>query len=232
MVGKSSLLKIEQLVRPEYDRLRHWAHAWPHVERVAENARKLAGIVRADPVPCQIAAYCHDLGRIVEESLNHGRNIELGDLDHALYSIEKTVDVLRAVGISGYEFDSIVGAVAVHSDKLYYGKNLIAKVLRDADKKESLGPWGILRMSNDFYHDIVDAEKILKNKNNQKKMKNFAEETLKSIKGSRKKTSEFIRIIDFSLEWIEERMMDTSQGYSFVQQEYEYTRKAKEFLKE
>lgn len=232
MIDETSLLKVEQLVRPEYDKLRHWAHAWPHVRRVAKNARELARIIDTDPIPCQIAAYCHDLGRVAEEANGYKYDESKPEVtDHSLDSIEMSVDVMRAVGISGNCFNSVLGAVAVHSDKFYHGKNLVAMVLRDSDKKEGLGPWGILRNINHRYgKDIVPFSQIMASQNNSKAITLLSEKTLKLIKKDEKKKADLLNELNFVLEWVDDKMMDTNEGYYFVKREYEYTKKAREFL--
>ena len=88
---------------------------------------------------------------------------DLGNIDHTVYSIEPTIRVLETVGIREYEFGLIVSAVSSHTDKLYTGRNLVAKVLRDADKKDSFGPWGTLRHINHHFDiNFVDVGEIMK----------------------------------------------------------------------
>jgi|SRR3989338_5147483 len=230
MADETHLLRVEQIVRPMYDRLQLWAHAWPHVRRVAKNTKELAGIVGTDPIACQMAAYCHDIGRVVEEA-SGGKKTELGNVDHSLDSISPTVDVLREAGVEGYHFNSVIGAVVVHADKFYHGKNLVAKVLRDSDKRDSLGPWGTLRHVNHHYsHDLVDTAKIIESQDNPEEIRALADETLGLIKRDEKTKTHYLRVLDFVLEWVENRMLDTEQGYAFVQEDYDFTRKSKEFL--
>ncbi len=213
-----------------YDKLPDWIHGWPHIKRVGRNARELAELVGADPIICGISAYCHDLGRIIEE-LSGIKKVELGNTDHSLDSIQPTVTILNQVGINGQNFNSIVGAIVLHSDKLYYGKNLVAKVLRDSDKKDAFGPWGNLRHANYcFGRDLVETQKILESQDSPEVIMALADETLELIKRNGKMKEHYLKILNFVLEWVENKMIDTEQGYSFVQEEYEYTKKSREFL--
>ena len=233
MVNQINLVKIEQIVKPQYDKLRKWAHAWPHIRRVARNARELAILVEADPIACQITAYCHDLGRVAEEADKDAdrKKSELGNTDHSLDSIEMTIDVLRTMGVSGYQFNSIVGAVAVHADRLYHGRNLVAKVLRDSDKKDSLGPWGLLRNVNHHFGDFVLTARILENQDNPAEIRSLADETLRMIKeGNVNIREHYLGVLNFVLDWVENKMLDTEQAYDFMKSEYEYHKKAREFL--
>jgi len=231
MAFEDKLVQIEQIVKPQYDRLKLWAHAWPHVRRVATNSRDLALLTGADPIACQIAAYCHDLGRVVEEATT-GAKTDLGNADHSLDSIELTSDLLKEVGVKGYTFSSVVGAVAVHADKLYHGKNLVAKVLMDSDKRDSLGPWGTLRHINHHWsHDLVDTEEIMQNQNNPRQIRILADETLRRIKeGDVTKKDKYLKVLGFVLEWIDNKMLGTEQAYDFVRQDYEFTKQSKAFL--
>lgn len=230
MVDETHLARVEQIVRPMYDKLQYWAHAWPHIKRVASNTRELAAIVGADPIACQISAYCHDLGRVSEEATS-GKKIELGNVDHSLDSIGCAVDVLKEAGVEGYVFNAIVSAVSAHADKIYHGKNLIAKVLRDSDKRDSLGPWGTLRHINHFYsYDFVDTQRILDSQDNPVAIRALSEETLEVIKSDEKIRIHYLTVLEFVLEWVGERMLDTEQGYAFLQEDNEYTKKSKEFL--
>jgi HD superfamily phosphodiesterase len=77
MLNQQIVDRIEGLVHPEYEKLDCWAHAWPHIKRVGTSARELADLVGVNPFACQIAAYCHDLGRIVEQE-STGKKTELG----------------------------------------------------------------------------------------------------------------------------------------------------------
>ena len=222
--------KVEELVKLEYDKLTCWAHGWLHIRKVERNAEELAKIIGIDPFVCGIAAYCHDLGRVVEEETS-GKETALGNIDHSLFSVEPTTLLLQKVGINGYNFSSIVGAVTVHSDKLYYGKNLVAKVLRDCDKKDSLGPFGTLRhVRHHFNVDFVDTYDIMKYQDDYEQIERLANETLKVIKLSEETKTKYLKVLDFVLEWVDNKMLDLNESYDFLNKHYQYTKHSKEFL--
>jgi len=224
------LEKAEKLVKPEYEKLKCWAHAWPHISRVNDNAKKLARIVEEDPIICGIAAYCHDLGRVIEQE-TRGKQTELGKIDHYLDSIEPTVEVLKKLRIKGHDFNSIVEAVSVHSNKLYYGHNKIAKVLRDSDKKDSFGPWGTLRcIKHHFNSDFVKTEEIMENINNPEKIKELADKTVEAIKNIDVIREKYLGVLKFVLEWVDDKMLDLKESYSFLESDYLYTKQSRDFL--
>ena len=230
MFDTDLLEKTEVLVKQQYDRLKCWAHAWPHIKKVKDNSLKLAKIVNTDSVSCAIAAYCHDLGRIVEQE-TRGKQIELGSTDHSSNSIKATKELLSELGVTGCDSDTIIEAVAVHSDKRYTGKNLIAKVLRDCDKKDSLGPWGTLRhIKHHFNKDLVRTQDIMKYQDNNIGIKILANTTLEMVKNGGVDKEKYLKVLDFVLEWVDNKMLDLEQSYDFLNEDYEFTKKSKEFL--
>jgi len=203
--------KVKELVKPQYDTLECWVHAWPHIQDVVENAKKLAELENADVDECVIAALCHDLGRIEEEARK-----KRGDspLPHALLSIEPTMKVLQQVGISGVKFNEIIEAVAVHSYRIYEGDNNIAKVLQDADKIGSgFGPYRILTIIK-YYggKDYVNVEEIVNNKNNPEKLQELCDISLKQLEGPA--LEQIKRGINFVLEWFD--MFNTNSAKSIM----------------
>ncbi|MFH1591738.1 MAG: HD domain-containing protein [Candidatus Woesearchaeota archaeon] len=225
------LTHLEKLVKPQYERLQSWAHAWPHIQKVGKNSEELAQLVGVDPTLCKMAAYCHDLGRIEEEMATR-KIIKCNIPNHSLFSIEPTISVLQELEIPVKDYKDIVEAVTVHSNKFYWGENLVAKVLRDADKKDSLGPWGVLRTVKDnFGMDLVSTDLILVNIKNPRIIWELAEQTHLSIKNDEKIKKAYLNLLDFVLEWVDKKMLDTPQAYDFLKEDYDYTRRTKEYLK-
>ncbi len=217
--------KVKELVKPEYNKLGCWVHSWPHIEDVVENARKIAIGENADVGSCVVAAYCHDLGRIEEE-----KRKQRGDspLPHALLSIEPTIKVLQEAGISGAEFNKIVEAVAVHSYRVYEGKNDIARILQDADKMSSgFGPYRILTIIK-YYSgkDYVSVEEITNNKNNQERLQELCEASLKQLDGA---ALEKLKAgIGYVLEWFE--MLHTKTAQNLMSGKEGYLKKIRDSL--
>lgn len=216
--------KVREIVKPQYDTLDCWVHSWPHVERVSANADTIAKMENLDPTFCVISAYCHDLGRIEEEARKQKKE---SPLPHALLSIEPTVKVLQQVGISGVNFNEIVEAVAVHSYRVYEGKNNVARVLQDADKLNGFGPYGIIGAVKYFGgKDYVSPEEIKANRDNREKMVELCNQSLKQAEGS--VLDGTIRGLGFVLEWYD--MLHTKSAREIIREEYEYTKQVLENL--
>jgi len=225
------VLEVENLVKPEYDKLKCWAHGWLHILGVRDSSKQLAFIEGHNPVPFEIAAYCHDLGRILEEKEGIVNNSP-GFQNHALLSLEPTARILQQVGIDNSRvFGSIMEAVAIHSYKDYTGNNLIAKILRDSDKSDSIGAWGVLKTAKyHFNKDFVDTQTIMDCYGHSSLIENLANETLKKIKVNPDLRQKYIRILNFVCEWSENKMFHMPASYKLFEKEIEYTRKAKEFM--
>ena len=219
------LQKIRELVKPQYDELKCWVHSWMHIEDVVKNAEKLANLEGINPIPCIIAAYCHDLGRVEEERRKKRGEIPL---PHALLSIEPTIKVLQAVGISGIEFDEIVEAVTVHSYRVYEGNNNVAKILQDADKTTGLESRAFLDIINYFGEkDYVNPNEIIKNKDNKEKIRELNDYSLKQIeKGPM--LEGVMKGLRIKIEWWD--MFHTKHARLLAQEGYEYLIKCKDYL--
>jgi hypothetical protein len=225
MDSTSAVEKILVFVKPQYEALECWIHRWPHIHDVMENAKKLAELENADIDACVIAALCHDLGRIEEET----RKLKgQSPLPHALLSIEPTIKILQQVGISGVKFNEIIEAVAVHSYKDYAGNNTVAKILRDADKMGSgFGPYRLLNIIRYFGgRDYVNPEEIINNKDNPEKLQELCEASLSQMESLvLKKVKEGI---DFILEWF--GMFHTKSAQNILAGEDKYLRVVKNSL--
>ena len=216
---------VRKLVKPQYDKLECWVHSWMHIEDVAKNSRKLAKLEDINPVLCITSAYCHDLGRIEEEERKQRGETPL---PHALLSIEPTIRVLQEVGISGVDFDEIIEAVAVHSYKVYEGKNNLTRILRDADKMAGLGPRTFLDMINYFgVKDYVDPNEIIKNHKDKKKIRELSDYSLNQIERG-PVLEGVMRGLDIKLEW--QNMFHTKHAYLLTQEGCKYLKNMKSFL--
>ncbi|MDO8528990.1 MAG: HD domain-containing protein [Nanoarchaeota archaeon] len=221
---EKDVLFVENLVKPEYEKIRDWSHGWLHILGVKESSIKLATAENYDTNVSAVLAYCHDLGRVLEE-----QDSSLGS--HSVLSIEPSVRILQQIGVKGKLFGSIIEAIAVHSYKDYQGKDLAAKVLRDADKSEALGPKGVLRAARYILRrDFVDTDLIFRNYHNQELMDLFAKETLERIKKDPEALSRYLKDFSFTLEWINEKMFDTNSAYRLFEEEMKYIKKSHEFL--
>ncbi len=227
------LEKVREKVKPEYAKLDCWAHGWPHVYVVEQYTETLAGREGQNKIVCGIAGYCHDLGRITEQERakqqTDGISRELGKTqNHAYFSVLPTILILEELGIRGKEFDDIVGAVALHSRKDYFGNNLVAKILRDADKLSGLGPWAVLRIGKFMFDMDIPAPDF----RNQEAVEAAAEETMKNyLKGEggiyqgKKVLEEYLRCVNFNQEW--EDMLHTDTAREIGKPLFEYDRERK-----
>ncbi len=203
------LIKVRKLVKPEYKKIKNWAHGWEHIVHVVKFSKKLAEMENYDSVICEIAAYCHDLGRIEEEKIH---------TEHAALSVKPTKEILEKVGIRGEKADLIIEAVAVHSQKDYFGENKAAKILRDADKKDCLSVFGILRMIR-FDGDV--EFNIPKEKDWDKTIKELMPVALKNSR------QEILNSFKRRLEWLEENRIETESGKKLLKPCFDYVLKIK-----
>lgn len=112
------------------------AHGWEHVRRVYRLARRIGEEERADLLIVSIAALLHDVGRLI-----HRKGVP-----HALLSVEEARAILRAYPLDQEQVEAILHAIEAHSfSQGIEPRTLEARVVRDADRIDSLGAIGILR---------------------------------------------------------------------------------------
>jgi uncharacterized protein len=113
------------------------AHGWEHVERVYKLALHIAEQEGADPFIVGMAALMHDLGRISNSnSTKH----------HAALSETAAAEILTIHQVAPETQEAILHAIAAHSfSRNIEARTLEARVVRDADRLDSLGAIGVLR---------------------------------------------------------------------------------------
>ena len=112
------------------------AHGWEHIERVYKLALFVAEQENADAFIVGMAALLHDIGHLSTDKLLH----------HADLSMSMANELLLAYDVSADTREAILHAIAAHSFSLgIEARTLEAKVVRDADRLDSLGAIGILR---------------------------------------------------------------------------------------
>ena len=116
-------------------------HGFPHVERVYNLCLQIGKELGANLFLLKIAAYLHDVGRILIKETKHDKN-------HAEYSAEMAINLLKSCGyiIPQANLDDIIHMIRAHS----FSNNVIpdtleAKILSDADKLDALGAIGLYR---------------------------------------------------------------------------------------
>ena len=126
-------------VQQRFAQLDDPAHGWEHVERVYKLALHIAEQEGADRFIVGMAALMHDLGRASEgESTTH----------HADLSVIEATEILAAAQVSHEKQEAILHAIYAHSfsrGRDIQPRTLEARVVRDADRLDSLGAIGILR---------------------------------------------------------------------------------------
>jgi uncharacterized protein len=124
-------------VQRRFAHLNDPAHGWEHVERVYKLALHIAEQEGADPFIVGMAALMHDVGRISNsDAIKH----------HAEFSEIVAAEILAAHQVAPETQKAILHAIAAHSfSRNIEARTLEARVVRDADRLESLGAIGILR---------------------------------------------------------------------------------------
>ena len=146
MMTATELRLLREAVRKQIDDLlgrEEGCHDFDHTLRVLKNARMLAeeeGCSESERLLIDLAALLHDCAR-PEEFASGGK------VCHAELGAEKAGNILRSLGCSDPEvIGPICDAVRCHR---FRGKarpaTVIAKILHDADKLDSIGAVGIGR---------------------------------------------------------------------------------------
>jgi HD superfamily phosphodiesterase len=146
MKENSFTIKTMKFVTNLYDK-NDFTHGWPHILAVRKNALKLQRILGGDKEIIEIAAYLHDC--------DYSKGIK----SHAETSAKKAIEFLNSINYNKTE--QVVEAIlnhAAHSHKL--DASLEAKILFDADKMETIKPYGILRVI--IYQKDLPFKKIMK----------------------------------------------------------------------
>jgi uncharacterized protein len=112
------------------------AHGWEHIKRVYRLALSIAEHENADPFIVGIAALMHDIGHLSTDKTLH----------HANLAKSMASELLLAYNVPVDRQEAILHAIAAHSFSLDVEPHTLeAKVVRDADRLDSLGAIGILR---------------------------------------------------------------------------------------
>ena len=130
------LSDIYAQVRQRFSGFDDPAHGWEHIQRVYKIALYLAEQENADSFIVGMAALMHDLGRLTDDKTMH----------HAELSVLSATELLSAHHLTFDTQRAILHAIAAHSFSLgIEPRTLEAKIVRDADRLDSLGAVGILR---------------------------------------------------------------------------------------
>lgn len=112
------------------------AHGWEHTRRVYRLAQRICEEERADLLIVSSATLLHDIGRLIPRK----------GVPHALLSVEEAGSMLRKYQLAPWQVEAIMHAIEAHSfSQGIEPQTLEARILRDADRLDSLGAIGILR---------------------------------------------------------------------------------------
>jgi len=135
-VDSQVLSKVYKEMQQRYIGFDDLAHDWEHIKRVYQLALRIAEQENADAFIVGMAASMHDIGHLSSDTSLH----------HADLSMSMAGELLVAYDISAETREAILHAIAAHSFSLgIKPRTLEAKVVRDADRLDSLGAIGILR---------------------------------------------------------------------------------------
>ena len=130
------LSKIYEEIQRRYVGFDDPAHGWEHIKRVFRLAFYIAERESASSFIVGMAALMHDIGHLSADKTQH----------HADLSTSIASELLRAYSVPADTQEAILHAIAAHSFSLgIKPRTLEAKVVRDADRLDSLGAIGILR---------------------------------------------------------------------------------------
>lgn len=123
-------------VEQRFEGINDPAHGWEHIQRVYKLALYIAEQEHADTFIVGMAALLHDLGHLSHDPTKH----------HAELSVSSAAGLLSAYSIAPGTQQAILHAIAAHSFSLGIEPGTPeAKIVRDADRLDSLGAIGILR---------------------------------------------------------------------------------------
>ena len=130
------LSKVYEEMQQRYVGFDDPAHGWEHIERVYRLALFVAEQENADAFIVGMSALMHDIGHLSTDTSLH----------HADLSMSMAGELLLAYDVSYGTREAILHAIEAHSFSLgIEARTLEAKVVRDADRLDSLGAIGILR---------------------------------------------------------------------------------------
>jgi len=135
-VESQLLSKVYEEMQQRYVGFDDPAHGWEHIKRVYRLALSFAEQENADTFIVGMAALMHDIGHLSSDTSLH----------HANLSMSMAGELLLTYDVSAGTREAILHAIEAHSFSLgIEPRTLEAKVVRDADRLDSLGAIGILR---------------------------------------------------------------------------------------
>jgi uncharacterized protein len=141
----NTISKVKKYAITLYDKT-EMTHGWPHILAVKENALKLQKILGGDKEIIEIATFLHDC--------DYSKGIKM----HAETSADKARKFLNSINYP--KTKQVIEAILNHAAHLHKpDASLEAKILFDADKMETIKPYGILRVA--FYHKDLPFKEMM-----------------------------------------------------------------------
>ncbi len=135
-VESQVLSKVYEEMQQRYIGFDDPGHDWEHIKRVSRLALYIAEQESAETFIVGMAALMHDIGHLSSDTLLH----------HADLSKSMAGDLLLAYDVPFDTREEILHAIVAHSFSLGIEPHTLeARVVRDADRLDSLGAIGILR---------------------------------------------------------------------------------------
>ncbi|KKP98117.1 MAG: hypothetical protein US71_C0009G0009 [Parcubacteria group bacterium GW2011_GWD2_38_12] len=141
--SKSQIIKkIREIVEKMFSGIGP-CHDFYHTKRVLKVAKYLAKKEKADMFIVELAALLHDIGRIEEYKHKYHK----AKLNHADLSAKNAIPILKKFKLPEKTINDIYHAIIAHRFRNPTEKahTIEAKILRDADKLDSIGAIGIAR---------------------------------------------------------------------------------------
>lgn len=216
---------IRNLVKPEYAKIKCWAHGFSHIERVVETIKVLAEMEGENPYLFILAAYCHDLGRVRQEKKGDFPRSPDVPNNHGELSVKPTKKFLRKIGIKGKDKKDILDAVKKHPMRGYQGKNKILNFLQDADKGDGIGKWGIVRIAK--FNSKIDLDEP-----NKENIDQAIEKARKELIENKTSREEFLKLSRISLDWSDKNMLHTESAKKYFIPDFQCLRNFIDSLKD
>ena len=217
MYSEELLEETEKLVKPTYIQLKIWGHGWLHVLGVVRAAKALAEMEGVDPVLCQIAAYCHDLGRLEEEEKDLVNFKPGAPSAHAAMGALPTRRILDQIGVVGRDAEDIVEAVKIHNIRKYEGTNKIALILQDADRADGFGKFAILRFA------VFNCEIEIPEPRDNDHADELLEKVRQVMKNDKIKRERMFESLEYAFGWID-ILANTKSVKKYVKDGYQFNR--------
>ena len=223
-MNTEDLKKVEELVKPTYLKIKIWTHGWMHVQNVVEAARRIAEMEGVDPLPCQLAAYCHDLGRLEEEDRGLVKYKAGSPSAHAVLSVKPTEKILDALDLDQKTKNHIIEAVKLHNIRKYEGDNKILSILQDADRADGFNKFSILRFAHFNLEMKCDQPK------NDLEIEEKFKWVVSEIAKDQILKDKMVHTLEYVMPWYDE-LMNTPSAKIILKDGYEFIKSYRDELK-